>query len=108
MISGTLGNLRVCDMFLGADHQWGWLCDIRDPGAGSLVEVSQTLCTEDTGFFAAIMLVNIHPAWNERQYNRGSINLVHFGMPIFDLYIEVHNPPCRVLGCCGMFSLCHF
>jgi len=38
-ISGTLGNLRVCDMFLGADHQWGWLCDIRDPGAASLVEV---------------------------------------------------------------------
>ncbi|XP_024384462.1 uncharacterized protein [Physcomitrium patens] len=38
-ISGTLGNLRVCDMFLGADHQWGWLCDIRDPGAGSLVEL---------------------------------------------------------------------
>jgi hypothetical protein len=26
-------------MFLGADHQWGWLCDIRDPGAASLVEV---------------------------------------------------------------------
>ncbi|KAG0559465.1 hypothetical protein KC19_10G107200 [Ceratodon purpureus] len=38
-ISGTLGNLRVCDMLLGADHQWGWLCDIRDPGAGSLVEL---------------------------------------------------------------------
>jgi len=38
-ISETLGNLRICDMLLGADHQWGWLCDIRDPVVGSLVEL---------------------------------------------------------------------
>ncbi|KAJ7520826.1 hypothetical protein O6H91_19G024000 [Diphasiastrum complanatum] len=38
-ISGTLGNLRVCDMLLGPNHHWGWLCDIRDPGCGSLVKL---------------------------------------------------------------------
>lgn len=38
-INSTLGNLRVCDMTLGADHQWGWMCDIRDPGCDSLVKV---------------------------------------------------------------------
>ncbi|CAM6102066.1 unnamed protein product [Calypogeia fissa] len=38
-ITSTLGNLRVCDSLLGPDHQWGWLCDIRDPGCGSLVEL---------------------------------------------------------------------
>lgn len=38
-INSTLGNLRVCDMTLGADHQWGWMCDIRDPGCDSLVKL---------------------------------------------------------------------
>jgi hypothetical protein len=102
MISGTLGNLRVCDMFLGADHQWGWLCDIRDPGAGSLVEVLQTLCTEDTGFCAAIMLVDIHPAWTERQYNCGSMNFCAFWDANFDLCTKVHIPLLEfysVVGC---------
>ncbi|KAH9312826.1 hypothetical protein KI387_027861 [Taxus chinensis] len=33
-----LGNLKICDMSLGPDHCWGWLCDIRDPGSDSLVK----------------------------------------------------------------------
>ena len=32
------GNLRICDMSLGPDHWWGWLCDIRDTGSDSLVK----------------------------------------------------------------------
>lgn len=37
-IEGMLGNLRICDMSLGPDHWWGWLCDIRDTGSDSLVK----------------------------------------------------------------------
>ncbi|XAR56952.1 hypothetical protein NMG60_11024929 [Bertholletia excelsa] len=37
-IEGTLGNLRLCDMSLGVDHCWGWLCDIRNQGAESLIK----------------------------------------------------------------------
>ncbi|CAI9119065.1 OLC1v1020728C1 [Oldenlandia corymbosa var. corymbosa] len=36
-IEGTLGNLRLCDLSLGSNN-WGWLCDIRNQGAESLVE----------------------------------------------------------------------
>lgn len=36
-IEGRLGNLRLCDMSLGVNHCWGWLCDIRDQGAESLI-----------------------------------------------------------------------
>lgn len=39
-IEGALGNLRLCDMSLGTDHCWGWLCDIRNPGVESLIKVS--------------------------------------------------------------------
>ncbi|XP_043726204.1 uncharacterized protein LOC122672780 isoform X2 [Telopea speciosissima] len=37
-MEGTLGNLRLCDMSLGADHWWGWLCDIRNQGVESLIK----------------------------------------------------------------------
>ncbi|KAK9136608.1 hypothetical protein Sjap_007202 [Stephania japonica] len=37
-IEGTLGNFRLCDMSLGMDHCWGWLCDIRNPGTESLIK----------------------------------------------------------------------
>ncbi|PTQ34792.1 hypothetical protein MARPO_0076s0036 [Marchantia polymorpha] len=50
-ISSTLGNLRVCDTLLGPDHRWGWLCDIRDPGCGSLVELEfQSFNKDDDDF----------------------------------------------------------
>ncbi|KAL5700718.1 hypothetical protein ACHQM5_026131 [Ranunculus cassubicifolius] len=37
-IDGTLGNFRLCDMSLGMDHCWGWLCDIRNQGTESLIK----------------------------------------------------------------------
>ncbi|KAF9594340.1 hypothetical protein IFM89_030469 [Coptis chinensis] len=37
-IEGVLGNFRLCDMSLGMDHCWGWLCDIRNQGAESLIK----------------------------------------------------------------------
>ncbi|TQD96908.1 hypothetical protein C1H46_017513, partial [Malus baccata] len=37
-IEGTLGNFRLRDMSLGADHCWDWLCDIRNPGVESLIK----------------------------------------------------------------------
>ncbi|XP_043709636.1 uncharacterized protein LOC122658659 isoform X2 [Telopea speciosissima] len=37
-IDGTLGNFKLCDMSLGADHRWGWLCDIRNQGVESLIK----------------------------------------------------------------------
>ena len=41
-VDGMLGNMRFCDMSLGPDHRWGWLCDIRKPGVESLIKVSST------------------------------------------------------------------
>lgn len=38
-IEGSLGNLRLRDMSLGSDNCWGWLCDIRNLGTESLVQV---------------------------------------------------------------------
>ncbi|MFS7909478.1 putative vacuolar protein sorting-associated protein [Helianthus anomalus] len=37
-VEGTLGNFRFCDLSLGTDHCWGWFCDIRNPGADSLIQ----------------------------------------------------------------------
>ncbi|XP_074383059.1 uncharacterized protein LOC141724723 isoform X2 [Apium graveolens] len=37
-IEGTLGNLRLCDLTLGSEHYWSWLCDIRNQGAESLIQ----------------------------------------------------------------------
>ncbi|KAF6156507.1 hypothetical protein GIB67_011308 [Kingdonia uniflora] len=37
-IEGTLGNFRLCDMSLGMNHCWGWLCDIRNQGTESLIK----------------------------------------------------------------------
>ncbi|OVA16691.1 Peroxin/Ferlin domain [Macleaya cordata] len=37
-IEGTLGNFRLCDLSLGMDHCWGWLCDIRNQGVESLIK----------------------------------------------------------------------
>jgi hypothetical protein len=42
-IDGMLGNMRFCDMSLGPDHRWGWLCDIRKPGVESLIKVFLTV-----------------------------------------------------------------
>lgn len=38
-VEGTLGNLRLCDLSLGSEHYWAWLCDIRNQGAESLIQV---------------------------------------------------------------------
>lgn len=37
-LEGTLGNFRLCDMSLGTNHSWGWLCDIRNQGVESLIK----------------------------------------------------------------------
>ncbi|EPS74076.1 hypothetical protein M569_00677, partial [Genlisea aurea] len=37
-VEGTLGNLRLCDLWLGSSHCWGWLCDLRDQVAESLIQ----------------------------------------------------------------------
>ncbi|CAH9120434.1 unnamed protein product [Cuscuta epithymum] len=37
-IEGTLGNFRLCDLTLGSNQQWGWLCDIRNQGTESLIQ----------------------------------------------------------------------
>ncbi|XP_022863440.1 uncharacterized protein LOC111383558 [Olea europaea var. sylvestris] len=37
-IGGTLGNFRLCDLSLGSDHCWGWLCDLRNQEAESLIQ----------------------------------------------------------------------
>ncbi|PIA57046.1 hypothetical protein AQUCO_00600045v1 [Aquilegia coerulea] len=39
-IDGTLGNFRLCDMFLSMDHCWGLLSDIRNQGSESLIKQS--------------------------------------------------------------------
>ena len=52
-IDGMLGNMRFCDMSLGPDHRWGWLCDIRKPGVESLIKVSST-----SQLFLSNMLAN--------------------------------------------------
>ncbi|KAL4193111.1 hypothetical protein AMTRI_Chr06g197710 [Amborella trichopoda] len=50
-IEGTLGNLRLCGMSLGPDHWWGWLCDIRDQGAESLIKFTfQSYNVEDDDY----------------------------------------------------------
>lgn len=45
-IEGTLGNFRLCDMSIGTEHCWGWLCDIRNPGVESLIKVDIVLFNE--------------------------------------------------------------
>ncbi|KAI4344734.1 hypothetical protein L6164_011925 [Bauhinia variegata] len=37
-IEGRLGNFRLRDPSLEADHIWAWLCDIRNPGVDSLIK----------------------------------------------------------------------
>ncbi|CAN4121397.1 unnamed protein product [Withania somnifera] len=50
-IEGTLGNFRLCDLTLGSDQRWGWLCDIRNQGAESLIQfVFKSHSTEDDDF----------------------------------------------------------
>ncbi|XP_062223332.1 uncharacterized protein LOC133922148 [Phragmites australis] len=50
-IDGILGNMRFCDMSLGPDHRWGWLCDIRKPGVESLIKFTfQSYSVEDEDF----------------------------------------------------------
>ncbi|KAL7618287.1 hypothetical protein Lser_V15G01600 [Lactuca serriola] len=39
-VEGTLGNFRLCDCSLGTDHVWGWIFDIRNQGAESLIQFS--------------------------------------------------------------------
>ncbi|CAH1441153.1 unnamed protein product [Lactuca virosa] len=38
LVEGTLGNFRLCDCSLGTDHVWGWIFDIRNQGAESLIQ----------------------------------------------------------------------
>ncbi|KAJ1696999.1 hypothetical protein LUZ63_005511 [Rhynchospora breviuscula] len=50
-INGTLGNTRLCDMSLGPDHQWGWLCDTRKEGIESLIEYTfQSYSADDDDY----------------------------------------------------------
>ncbi|XP_038986983.1 uncharacterized protein LOC103722332 isoform X2 [Phoenix dactylifera] len=50
-INGTLGNMRLCDMSLGPDHRWGWLCDIRNQGIESLVKFTfQSYSADDDDY----------------------------------------------------------
>ncbi|CAL5058295.1 unnamed protein product [Urochloa decumbens] len=50
-IDGMLGNMRFCDMSLGPDHRWGWLCNIRKPGVESLIKFTfQSYNVEDEDF----------------------------------------------------------
>ncbi|KAF3669670.1 hypothetical protein FXO38_07472 [Capsicum annuum] len=50
-IEGTLGNFRLCDLTLVADQRWGWLCDIRNQGAESLIQfVFKSHSTEDDDY----------------------------------------------------------
>ncbi|XP_068666865.1 uncharacterized protein [Aristolochia californica] len=50
-IEGSLGNLRLCDMSLGKDHPWGWLCDIRNQGVESLIKFTfQSYSMEDDDY----------------------------------------------------------
>ncbi|KAL8484750.1 hypothetical protein ACS0TY_027161 [Phlomoides rotata] len=37
-IESSLGNLRLCDLSLGPDHCWGWLCDLRNQEADSFIQ----------------------------------------------------------------------
>lgn len=45
-IGGTLGNFRLCDLSLGSDHCWGWLCDLRNQEAESLIQVIPYPCID--------------------------------------------------------------
>ncbi|XP_031738035.1 uncharacterized protein LOC101213129 isoform X1 [Cucumis sativus] len=50
-IEGTLGNFRLCDMSLGEDHCWSWLCDIRNPGVESLIKFKfHSYCADDDDY----------------------------------------------------------
>jgi len=50
-IDGMLGNMRFCDMSLGPEHRWGWLCDIRKPGVESLIKFTfQSYSIDDEDF----------------------------------------------------------
>lgn len=50
-MNGTLGNMRLCDMSLGPDHRWGWLCDIRNQGVESLIKFTfQSYSAEDDDY----------------------------------------------------------
>ncbi|BAF08745.2 Os02g0470400 [Oryza sativa Japonica Group] len=50
-IDGMLGNMRFCDMSLGPEHRWGWLCDIRKPGVESLIKFAfQSYSVDDDDY----------------------------------------------------------
>ncbi|KAK1425949.1 hypothetical protein QVD17_14616 [Tagetes erecta] len=36
-VEGTLGNFRLCDLSLGKNHCWGWLCNIHNHGAADIL-----------------------------------------------------------------------
>lgn len=38
-ITASLGNLRISDDSLPDNHMYFWICDMRDPGGTSFVEV---------------------------------------------------------------------
>ncbi|XP_059643008.1 uncharacterized protein LOC132284858 [Cornus florida] len=50
-IEGTLGNFRLCDMSLGTDHCWGWLCNPRNQEAESLIKFTfKSFSAEDDDY----------------------------------------------------------
>ncbi|XP_073012998.1 uncharacterized protein [Typha latifolia] len=50
-IDGMLGNMRICDSYLGPDHRWGWLCNIRNQGLESLIKFNfQSYSVEDDDY----------------------------------------------------------
>lgn len=57
-IKASLGNLRISDDSLPDNHMYFWICDMRDPGGTSFVEVL-VVC-----FFSLFSL------WNENGLRR--------------------------------------
>lgn len=53
-IKAALGNLRISDDSLPSNHMYFWVCDMRDPGGTSFVEVFDftiiLYCKENSSF----------------------------------------------------------
>lgn len=43
-IKAALGNLKISDDSLPSDHPYFWVCDMRNPGGSSFVEVQFGKC----------------------------------------------------------------
>uniref|UniRef100_A0A175YPS3 Uncharacterized protein n=1 Tax=Daucus carota subsp. sativus TaxID=79200 RepID=A0A175YPS3_DAUCS len=50
-LEGKLGNFRLCDLSLGSESYWSWLCDIRNQGDESLVQfIFNSYAAEDDDY----------------------------------------------------------